>query len=196
MKRLLALSAAAAVLGFAAAPASAQDVTGTLTMTGSVAGNCAVVAGGTSATTFAKTVDLGELADPVTGKLKASLANTTAGAGTSAAFEQVQVFCNTGTPRVTWTATPLTFTGATLNSNGETGFVNYTAEIDVITTASTVTYTHTSDSALQNPGALSNPIANVSNNLTVQAWGLNTNGDFLEASPNYSGAITVTVSPS
>lgn len=140
---LIAMTAAAAITTPAMAATTTTDVTGTITITGSVAPKCFVLNGETESASFTADVEMGELAD-TDGTLlpSATLAAKFASVGGGAL--DVRVLCTSATPNVSVKATPLV--GNALPTDGYTNTVNYQADVtfslvgdisDVVSDAST-----------------------------------------------------------
>jgi hypothetical protein len=203
------MTAATAVLGLAAAaPASAQSVTGTLNLTGTVAGVCSITASNGTVTgpNFSKTVTFanggGSMVD-VTGQLDASLfTNATSATGTNPVNVQAEVVCNVGTPNVTLTVTPLSM--GTLGSAPLSGVVDFTGAAVITTTGGSQTFpvgglssstaaptgqASTGQQALSSPLALTNP------NLVIYAYNFGTRGGPYLLPGTYNGQVQVTISP-
>lgn len=192
MKKLLGLSIAASLLTMSNA-AMAQNVTGTVNITGTVAPKCLVVPG--AATSFTQNVALGELAQ-ADGTLATDLAARFLAAGGTGL--NARVVCTTAAPTIAIDATPITTTAA-----ADTGYANridFTANVAVTTTASSAatTFTNSSDS----PALAATPIGgrlanNGNNNIAITATGFKTASatDLLVAANNYTGSIVVVIAP-
>ncbi|CAM3095905.1 hypothetical protein SPAN111604_03465 [Sphingomonas antarctica] len=192
MKKFLMIGAAAA--SAMAMPATAQTVTGTINITGTVTAKCTIV-GGATATTYVATRDLGEL-DQADGTLEASatLATRFGVAGTTApAF---RVVCNSAAPQITVDANPLVNGAAT--PTGYNNTVNYIAHVAVNRADSTTgTFDNATTGAATGPAAVGGPISGAAgNNVTVTADTFSTP---TAAAPlvagAYTGNIVVTISP-
>lgn len=186
------LLGAAGALTLMAAPAMAQSVSGDVTITGSVASKCTVI-GGASASTFADTISLGELAGQ-DGALRTDLTGS-ASAG-SAAF---RVNCTQAGATIDVDAETM------VNGDVATAPANYSRAIDYsadlvaeIAGGSTETVTDASS----NPAATSRTLtgqylANAADNIQVQVHSFQTVGaatDLLTAG-DYEGHVLVTITP-
>ncbi|MBB3860355.1 hypothetical protein GGQ88_001621 [Novosphingobium hassiacum] len=198
MKKFLLLSAGVAIAA-AANPAAAQSVTGTVNVTGSVAGRCSVVApGGSAVQTFSGTIGLGQL-DEDDGTLKSSLEGTTAGASGGTPVE-TRVVCTSASVNIDVTAETLANgTRGTAPASGYANEINYTAEMQVALASGSsdnkVTFdTATAATATKTVGRL----AASGNNVTVKAYGFATKGGAsgLLVAGDYTSTITVNVAPS
>lgn len=169
--------------------AFAQSATGTINLTGTVTPKCAV-AGGQNASVFSGAIGLGELSAQ-NGQLRPDLTGGTV-AGASQSF---QVVCNSATPTVKLSASPLTGNAAGAAPAGYSKVINYTATVDVVqSSGSFPQLTQTSNNA-QASQALTAPIANAANNVTVGANSFNTASGAILMSGDYAGTITVEISP-
>jgi hypothetical protein len=199
MKKLL-ISTALIAFGLTfAGQASAQVVTGTVNLTGSVGVACRVVSGGLlNGSTFGATIALGELADTATGTLR-TIANTTVGGGAGA--NNFQVNCSGAT-----------VTAAISRSLLQTGAVapaGYASSIDYVAAATvllaTGSLTVDTDAATA-PTASTTSGARVRvapNNIVITVSDFVANPDDL-ATPaatallvagTYTGAVTLTLTP-
>ncbi len=174
-----------------AAPAAAQNVTGTVNITGSVAGKCLVVPG--SGSTFGTTVALGELAD-ATGKLRTNIATDfNAAAGLTA-----RVVCTTAAPTISVDADPITAATAT-GGGGYDNSIDFTASVAVTTTAGAAgPFTNDSAAAAGADTLIGGRLANNgSDNIAISASNFRTDtaSDLLAADPTYTGKITVVIKP-
>lgn len=164
---------AAAALAFTASPALAQDATGTVDVTGSVAGRCLF-------TTDNADIALGELAlagtDTNAGKLNAAVVN----AGTATLVG----WCNNAAATMEVSATKLT-TPATA-ATGFTNSIDYTATAVANNVEATDTTTTELGGATADVGMFTGNIAVSLSN--AAATGLLVAGD-------YSSTVTVTLSP-
>lgn len=183
---LIALAASAAI----ATPAAAQNVSGTITLTGSVAPKCIVVPGGGS-TIFGQIVGFGELAQG-DGTLRAGLATEFNTLAISA-----RVVCTSAAPTISVDATALQTAAPT--SAGYDNSIDFLATVKVDTT-STNDVPFTNDSGAANGAAV--PIGgrlanNGGDNITVEASNFRTGAltDLLVASPTYTGSIVVVIAP-
>lgn len=190
---LIALAASTAI----ATPALAQSVTtGTINITGSVAGKCSVVPSN-SGNTFGGPVSMGELA-LADGTLKASttLEGTfgTAGGGALSA----KVVCTSPDATVTVDADPLVSAVAVTAGSGYANTVNFTADAKFTKTGGVIVpVSNASTAAAATSATLGGRLAATSTNIVISTsnWKTPGVGDILVADNNYTGKITVTVSP-
>ncbi len=188
MKKIALFAAAtAAVL---ATPAMAQNVTGTITLNGTVAGKCSVTSA-PAGTTFAQTVNFGELAK-ADGTLRSGLSTDF-----STTPVQATVVCNTGTPKVSVDANPMVNAAFTPVPTGYANTINYTANVAVATaTPGTVNFSNATTAAPSAAIAVGAALANSANNVVITTTGFATPAatDILGAG-SYTGTITVVISP-
>lgn len=186
MKKIafIVLAASAAAL---ATPASAQNVTGTINLTGSVAGKCAIQT--TGAATFGDTVAFGELA-AANGTLRAGLAGEF---GTRSA----SVVCTTATPKITVDANALS-ASTPVTATGYDDSIDFTASVAVVTTGvNGGPFTNASGVAPVATVIGGGRLANSANNINITTSNYHTAAltDLLVADPTYTGSVVVTITP-
>ena len=185
-KNILGIAAALVMLPIATA-ASAQSVTGTVNITGSVAPKCAVTQGGGG--TFSSTVALGELAQ-ADGRLATDLA------ARFAASLQASVVCTAAAPTIAVDATEIT--SATASATGYANRIDFIARVAVDTVTQTgVPFTNDSRNAAGTATPIGARIANNSNNIRITAtdFGTAQASDLLVAANDYSGRISIVIAP-
>ena len=184
---------------FVAAPfalaqsAFAQNTTGTVNLTGSVAPRCGVAASG-NGSIFGQTVALGELAAS-DGTLRAGIESQFANA-----VAAVSVACNTVAPTISVSATALS--AQTSTGTPPAGYANsiaYTATVSLGTTGA-VPVVLSAESGTSASHALSSGegrIANSAGNLvlTATAFRTATPTQILVADSSYRGSIAITIAP-
>jgi len=189
MKTVLALLAAGTALAVAS-PAMAQNTTGTVNITGSVAPKCIVVPGGGN--TFTRTVALGELAG-TDGKMRTDLAGSF-----NAAAVTARVVCTTAAPTISVDADPITAATATAVA-GYDNSIDFTARVAVTTTTGPAgPFPNDSAAAAGVDTPIGGRVANNgSDNIAISAdtFRTNTIDDLLAADPVYTGKITVVIKP-
>lgn len=189
MKKALlpALAASAALL---ATPAMAQTVTGTITLTGSVASKCMVLPGGGS--TFGTTIALGELS-LATGLVRTDLAATINGNAAMSA----RVVCTTATPTISVDANPIATAASA--ATGYANTINFTASVAVLTTGTNNgPFSNASTASPLAATPIGSNLKNDGNNnitITTSAFATPNATDVLVASPTYQGSIVVVISP-
>jgi hypothetical protein len=186
MKKFAFLAAAtAAVL---ATPAMAQNVTGTITLNGTVASKCTVTSAPAGAT-FAQTVNFGELAQ-ADGTLRSGLSTDF-----SATPVQATVVCNTATPKISVDANPMV--NSATAAAGYANTINYTASVAVATTgANAGPFTNATTAAPGAATAIGSELANSANNVVVTTTGYATpNGTDILVAGSYTGNIVIVISP-
>ena len=168
--------------------ALAQQTTGTINLTGTVAGRCSVVGGGQS---FSETINLGELAGG-DGRLRPDLTDASPDA-----VRSFSLVCTSATPRVRLSATRLS-TGTTAPT-GYANNIDYTAEVAVQQASGTppaITYTTASSLPAPTNVSLTAPLANSADNVTVRVFSFGTDAGALLVAGDYTSVISITISPS
>ena len=191
---LFALTAVSALA--IAAPASAQDVTGVVDITGTVAPKCLVVpgAGANFGTIAGSPVSLGELAG-ADGTLATDLATRFTTAGGSVL--STRVVCTSAAPAIAVDAD--TITSTTAADTGYSNVIDFTANVAVTTvTGPAGPFTNNSSGAAGTLTAIGGRLANNgSNNITISATNFSAGaGNPLLVAGDYTGKITVLISPS
>ena len=179
---LIAMTAAAAI----ASPAMAQNVTGTIVLTGSVAAKCFVVPG--NGNTFGETVAFGELAK-ADGTVRTDLA-------TAFATRSATVKCTSAAPSISVDSTALATTAPT--AAGYDNSIDFTASVAVTTTGTNAgPFTNDSANAALASTPIGSSLANSASNIniTTSNYRTNTATDLLVASPTYSGSIVIVIAP-
>ena len=193
MKAGTALVALIASMVALAQPAFAQDTTGTVNLTGSVAPRCGVAASG-SGSIFGQTVALGELA-AADGTLRTGIESQFANA-----VAAISVVCNTVVPTISVSATALSAqTSTNAPPAGYANSIAYTATVSLGTTGSVPVLL----SAVSGTGATrvrssgEGRIANSAGNLvlTATAFHTATPAQILVADSSYRGSIAITIAP-
>jgi hypothetical protein len=190
MKKLFAISVAASLVAMAS-PALAQDVTGTVNITGTVAPKCLVVPG--AATSFSQNVALGELAQ-ADGTLATDLAARFLSAGGSGL--EARVVCTTAAPTISVDATEIQSTAAA--APGYANRIDFTANVAVTTTNGTANFSNSSAGAALSAAPIGGRLANNGgNNIAITATGFATENatDLLVAASDYTGQIVVVIAP-
>ncbi|MEN9682406.1 MAG: hypothetical protein RLZZ427_157 [Pseudomonadota bacterium] len=184
----IALFAAAAVTAVAlgSTAAQAQNVTGTIDLTGSVSAKCVVDPGNGS--TFGDTVNFGELAQ-ANGTLRSGLVSDF---GT----RSFTVKCNGTNPQISVDADPLAT--AASPDTGYDNSIDYTASVAVVAVGTNNgPFINASSAAPSALAAVGSRLANSASNVNITTSGYHTNAltDLLVASPTYTGKITVVIAP-
>jgi hypothetical protein len=186
MKKLV-IAALAASAAFIATPAAAQTVTGTITMTGSVAAKCFVMPG--SGSTFSDSVNLGELAQ-ADGTLRSSASLAT---DFDAGVDDFQVLCTTANPEVTVTANPLA--SATLAPSGYDNSIDYVARAQFsLVSGGPTTVSDPTTAGSTGPTPLGGRLNGTGTNVHITADTFSATG-VLVAATDYSGTIVVLIAP-
>jgi hypothetical protein len=183
------------ILPLAAAPASAQTVSGQVNVNGFVSPRCGSTYAGDSS--FSGTIALGELSQ-TSGTLSPTLANSTTSAPAGAV--EFTVGCTSAASTVTLSATRLS-NPAVPNLETSSNDIDYTAEIRIALAEggyATIDYRTAAALPAATVAPLTDVYANQPNNFSVRAFNLESeNGasSFL-VTGTYSSVITITVSPS
>jgi hypothetical protein len=205
MKKTIAAVIAIAA-GLAASPAAAQSangVTGTVNVTGTVGGRCSVVApgGGTEVQTFGGTIDLQRL-DAADGTLRSTLASSTAAAPADGLTVGTRIVCTSANPTLGVVATRLNTGGTTNPGAGYSNNIDYTAQLRVNTASGgvrTVAYATATGGGTASTAQLGERIAaGTANNVAVSIYGLRAEHGTtsLLAEGRYDSVVTVTINPS
>ena len=190
-------TSAIAILAIAAAtsPAAAQvlDVTGTVTIQGTVGDKCIVTdEGDDPSPDFGGFIDLGAL-DDADGTLR--------DIGTISASSDLdnlgfRVVCTTATPSVTVTAEPMVNPSATAVT-GYANTVHFTADANFSVVGGTNNFEVDTVTGATTGGTLSNRLATGEDNVQIDLSNFRTPGttDVLTAG-TYTGTVSITISPS
>lgn len=187
MKKIALIAMAASAM--IATPAAAQNVTGTINITGSVAPKC-FVNGPAAGTTFGGNVAMGELAQ-ADGTLlpSATLSSTFAAAG--AGVLTAQVICTSANPEVSVTSTPLTNV-ATADA-GYDNSIDYTADVTFTRVGGTTLVSDPSAVAAATTATLASRLTGTGTNVSVATSAWNASGILVSGS--YAGQIQVVIAP-
>jgi hypothetical protein len=168
--------------------ALAQQVTGTINLTGSVAGRCSVLGGGQA---FGETINLGELSGN-DGRLRTDLTDASPDA-----VRSFSLVCTSATPRVRLSATRLS-TGTTAPA-GYANNIDFTAQVAVLQASGSppsITYTTASSLPAPTDVQLTAPLANAADNVTLRIYSFGTAAGALLVAGAYTSVILITISPS
>ncbi len=189
-------TSAIAILAIAAAtsPAAAQvqDVTGTVTITGTVGDKCIVTdAGDVPDPDFGGLIELGQL-DDTDGTLKDLGTISASNNLTDLGF---RVVCTTASPTVTVTAEPMVNPSITA-PDGYADTVHFTADANFSVVGGTDTYSVTTDATALATGTLSDRLATGPDNVQIDLSNFHTpeTDDVLTAG-TYTGTVSITISP-
>lgn len=185
----------AGTVAFAAMPASAQTVNGTVNIVANIPGKCQVVSPGPAGSTFTSTVDLGDIS-AADGTLlpSATLAALFDAGGNAAANLEFQVVCNTATPQVTVDSDPIL--NATAADTGYANRVDYTGTVTFDTIPGSDVVNNASTAASATSQALGGRLATGGTNVTVTASAFATpNATDVLIAGAYAGLISITIAP-
>ena len=193
MRKLVFLATAACMF---ATPAFAQNATGTVIITGTVANKCAVITGSGTSATWGTTVNLGELSQS-NGTLRSTASLTNDFNTVAAGAQNAQVVCSTSNPSIAVNADPLVNTGNVPGAgSGYTNTVHFDADVTVNKVGGSQTYTNDSNTAATGPTALGDRLAASGPNVLIATSNWRTLGtDALLVSGSYQGQIVVTITP-
>ena len=185
MKKILtlALLASAAI----ATPAMAQSASGTVLVTGTVAGKC------TAITPITGTINLGELANS-SGTIISAFTNNVGGLSKS-----FTVICTSANVSITVSSNALANTADATTGSGYTGTVHYTSTLTANKAgggSASAAYTTATVLPAATTTLLADRLANSANNVTVTVSNGTTTGatDLLKQG-TYNSTITITVAP-
>lgn len=185
MKKILtlALLASAAI----ATPALAQSASGTVAVTGTVAGKC------TAITPITGTITLGEMANSA-GTVISGFTNNTGGLARS-----FTVICTSANVSITVSSNALANSADATTGSGYTGTVHYTSTMSANKAgggAATAAYTTASVLPAATTTLLADRLANSANNVTVTVSnGTTVNATDLLKQGTYNSTITLTIAP-
>ena len=186
MKKILtlALLASAAI----ATPALAQSASGTVAVTGTVAGKC------TAITPITGTITLGEMANSA-GTVISGFTNNVGGLSRS-----FTVICTSSNASITVSSTNLVNSADATTANGYTGTVHYTSTLTAQKAGggadASAVYTSADALPTATTVSLADRLKNAANNVTVTVSnGTTTNATDLLKSGTYNSTITITVAP-
>ncbi len=180
----LALLATAAI----ATPALAQTATGTVAVTGTVAGKC------TASPAITGTIALAELANSG-GTVISTFSNNVGGLARS-----FTVICTSANASITVSSTNLTNSADATTANGYTGTVHYTSTLTAQKAGggadASAVYTSADILPAATTTSLADRLKNGANNVTVTVSnGTTTNATDLLKAGTYGSTISITVSP-
>ena len=196
--RKIGLGALAIAIATIAAPASAQIVSGTINVSGTVAPKCQVVSPGPASQSFLSTVDLGDISR-ANGTLEDDGVLTTRfnAGGIQTANLQFQIVCTTAAPFVTVDADPI-LNGAGTAPTGYSARVDYTSQVTLdLVNGGSQAVSNLSSAGAPSSQALNARLVTGQNNLTVTATGFTAgNASDVLVAGAYSGVINITIAPS
>lgn len=192
-KILLTALAAASALAIAA-PAAAQDVTGTVNITGSVGEKCMVTGDGPASSSFTTTVALGELSQ-ADGTLRDDLATSFDAGGTGGSAMDFRVVCTTAAPEITVDADAIVADAVTAPS-GYADTIDYVAHVQFDLVASGTQTVDNDTQAASTVEVLTDRLATGADNVHITATGFTTGtGDEILVADSYTGIINITIAP-
>jgi hypothetical protein len=196
MKRILAITVAAAALGFVASAASAQSVKGELDLSGQVQPKCSVVtgqAGGHPNPDFGDQFTFPNDLSGNDGKLASYFQTTFIKTNNPVSFSY-QVVCNSNNPTIALTVNPM-ITGA---GGASSNTIDFTGEVDAkLSPSGTFTQTATTNlgPASKPATAIGGPLSGAINDITLMAYNFTNAGGAELAAGTYNGSVQVTIAP-
>jgi hypothetical protein len=198
MKKILLTALAAASALAIAAPAAAQDVTGTVNITGSVGEKCLVTEGGDgpASSSFTANVDLGDLSTSA-GVLRSDLATAFNAGGTGGANLEFRVVCTTATPQITVDADPIVASTATAPDPTYADTIDYVAHVTFNLVAGGPQTVDNDTTDTPTSEALTARLAAAPDNVVITAsdFTTGTGNEILVADDTYTGIIKITIAP-
>lgn len=194
-RTVLAALAAIIVASAMTAPASAQTVSGGVTLTGAIAARCGTV--DTGSTSVSGSINLGELSAS-TGELNPVLVNSTTNSPAGAAV--FRLGCSGSAFRVTLSASRLDNIGFPPVDPPGSSVVDYTVEAKIALATggfALVDYTTAAATPAPTVQTVNSFVANLTDNFDIRVFGFHPdNGDAaLMVAGSYSGDITFLVAP-
>ena len=200
MKKI-ALAVGLSATALSASPAIAQQVTGTVNVTGTVAGRCSVIDAGAEKTTFTGNIDLGRL-DAADGTLRSELTSSTAVTPADAKKVTARVVCTSANPTISVSATKLAVANAGDPGVGYANVIDYVAALRVKTASTTtplveVKYDTLSDSAPITSKLGSRIAGGSENNVEVNVSNLRTKGGATNVlnEGTYNSVVSLSITP-
>jgi opacity protein-like surface antigen len=193
-KILLTALAAASALAIAT-PAAAQDVTGTVNITGSVGEKCMVTGDGPASSSFTTTVALGELSQ-ADGTMRTDLATSFDAGGTGGSTMDFRVVCTTAAPEITVDADPIVAENVTSPPSGYANTIDYVAHVQFDLVASGSQTVDNDTQAASTVEVLTDRLATGADNVHITATGFTTGtNDEILVADSYTGIINITIAP-
>jgi hypothetical protein len=182
-----------------ASPAAAQNVTGTVNVTGVVAARCSVIESGADSAAFSGTIDLGRL-DAADGTLRSELTSATTTSPADAKKVLARVVCTSANPTISVSATKLAIAGAADAGTGYANSIDYVAALRVNTAAATVAEvkfdTGTNTAGTPVTARLGGRIAGgANNNVEVNVSNLRTATGAVLNQGTYNSVISLLITP-
>lgn len=200
MKKI-AIAFALSATALSTTPALAQQVAGTVNVTGTVAGRCSVIEAGAEKTTFTGNIDLGRL-DAADGTIRAELTGSTTTSPADAKKVIARVVCTSANPTIGVSATKLAVANAGDSGAGYANVIDYVAALRVKTASSTtplveVKYDTLSDSAPITAKLGSRIAGGTDNNVEVNVSSLRTKGGAANVlnEGSYNSVVSLSISP-
>jgi len=198
-KTLIAVALSASFLS--STPALADQVTGTVNVSGTVAGRCSVIESGAEKTSFSGNIDLGKL-DQFDGTIRPELTSSSSTSPADAKKVVARVVCTSANPTIGVSATKLAIANAADPATGYANVIDYVAALRVKTASSTtplveVKYDTLSDTAAVTAKLGSRIAGGTDNNVEVNVSSLRTKGGAgnVLTEGSYSSVVSLSIAP-
>ncbi|MFC7537263.1 hypothetical protein ACFQPG_07765 [Sphingomonas sp. GCM10030256] len=183
----------------AATPAAAQQVTGTVNVTGTVAGRCSVIESGLEKTSFSGTIDLGRL-DAADGTLRSELTSATSANPADAKKVTARVVCTSSNPTIGVSATKLAIAGAADAGTGYANSIDYVAALRVKTASATNPLAEVKFDTQNNSAAVTAQLGSriaggTADNVEVNVSNLRTAAGSVLNQGTYNSVISLSITP-
>lgn len=200
MKKI-AIAFALSATALSATPALANQVAGTVNVTGTVAGRCSVIEAGAEQGTFTGSIDLGRL-DAADGTLRSNLTSSTTTAPADAKKVLARVVCTSANPTIGVSATKLAVANAGAPGVGYANVIDYVAALRVTTASSAtplveVKYDTLSDTAPITSTLGARIAGGTANNVEVNVSNLRTTGGAANVlnEGTYNSVVSLSITP-
>ena len=182
-----------------ATPASAQNVAGTVNVTGTVAARCSVIESGLEKTSFTGTIDLGRL-DAANGTLRPELTSATSTAPANAKKVTARVVCTSSNPTIGISATKLAIAGAGAAGTGYANSIDYVAALRVNTASTTLPVAEVKFDTQTNSAAVTAQLGSriaggTTDNVEVNVSNLRTAAGSVLNQGTYASIISLSITP-
>ena len=183
----------------AATPAAAQQVTGTVNVTGTVAGRCSVIDSSQEKTSFSGTIDLGRL-DAADGTLRGELTSATSANPADAKKVTARVVCTSSNPTIGVSATKLAIAGAGDAGTGYANSIDYVAALRVKTASATNPLAEVKFDTQNNSAAVTAQLGariagGTADNVEVNVSNLRTAAGSVLNQGTYNSVISLSITP-
>lgn len=183
----------------AAAPAAAQQVTGTVNVTGTVAGRCSVIESNLEKASFSGTIDLGRL-DAADGTLRSELTSATSATPADLKKVTARVVCTSSNPTIGVSATKLAIAGAGDAATGYANSIDYVAALRVKTSSASTPLAEVKYDTQNNSAAVTAQLGariagGTADNVEVNVSNLRTAAGSVLNQGTYNSVISLSITP-